>query len=623
MIIYESTKSEFMTSYFNDTIESEIYTAYKEKIGQTSVSEFKSWKGSMQYMGKVLQSDKIPKEASVAIEFKIPLTSKRIDFIITGKDDNGNSNVIIIELKGWETVEKVEEKDGIVKTPLGTGIKETNHPSYQALTYAMLIKDFNEDVQKSNISLYPCSYLYHLDVTVNNNKDILDKIYTCYITESPVFVRGDVEKLQDFISKYIKHGDNKDVLYILENGKISPSKSLQDSISSMLKGNVEFRMIDEQKVVYETAFEKALRSKYDMNKRVLIVEGGPGTGKSVVAINLLANLTKKSLVCQYISKNSAPRNIYSFLLKKEHKKGSVDNMFRGSGSFVSSKKNEFDVLLIDEAHRLNEKSGMFKNLGENQVKEIINASKFSVFFIDEDQRVDISDIGSIEEIKKQAKLVGVEPEIMKLESQFRCNGSNGYLAWLDDILQIRETANSDGFNMNYDIQIVDDPNTLKNLIFEKNKHKNKSRLLAGYCWDWLKESKNNHEIFDININDFHMSWNLGNTQTWAIDEKSVNQIGCIHTSQGLEFDYAGVIIGPDLIYRDGKVITDFTKRAKTDQSIKGLKSMNVKNPLAAKELADRIIKNTYRTLLTRGQKGCYIYCCDKELEKYLKERLKF
>jgi DUF2075 family protein len=212
---------------------------------------------------------------------------------------------------------------------------------------------------------------------------------------------------------------------------------------------------------------------------------------------------------------------------------------------------------------------------------------------------------------------------MKLESQFRCNGSNGYLAWLDDILQIRETANSDGFNMNYDIQIVDDPNTLKNLIFEKNKHKNKSRLLAGYCWDWLKESKNNHEIFDININDFHMSWNLGNTQTWAIDEKSVNQIGCIHTSQGLEFDYAGVIIGPDLIYRDGKVITDFTKRAKTDQSIKGLKSMNVKNPLAAKELADRIIKNTYRTLLTRGQKGCYIYCCDKELEKYLKERLKF
>ena len=118
-----------------------------------------------------------------------------------------------------------------------------------------------------------------------------------------------------------------------------------------------------------------------------------------------------------------------------------------------------------------------------------------------------------------------------------------------------------------------------------------------------------------------MSWNLGNSQTWAIDSESVNEIGCIHTAQGLEFDYVGVIIGDDLRYEKNQIITDVTKRAKTDQSIKGIKTMNVKNPEKAKKIADEIIKNTYRTLMTRGQKGCYIYCTNKNLSKYLKRRL--
>ena len=266
---------------------------------------------------------------------------------------------------------------------------------------------------------------------------------------------------------------------------------------------------------------------------------------------------------------------------------------------------------------------MFQNLGENQIKEIIKASKFSIFFIDESQRVTLKDIGSVEEIQKYIGQANAKSEVMELESQFRCNGSDGYIAWLDDVLDIRKTANNEGFDLDYDIKICDDPNEVRDIIFEKNKINNKARLLAGYCWNWIKDGKNKSDVFDITIPEYNfaMSWNLGNSQTWAIDPNSVNEVGCIHTCQGLEFDYVGVIIGNDLRYENNKIITDVTERAKTDQSIKGIYKMAQKDFNNAMKVADEIIKNTYRTLMTRGQKGCYIYCTDKKLSDYLKKRL--
>lgn len=206
-------------------------------------------------------------------------------------------------------------------------------------------------------------------------------------------------------------------------------------------------------------------------------------------------------------------------------------------------------------------------------------------------------------------------------SQFRCNGSDGYLAWLDDVLEIRDTANTDMKDIDYEIKIVDSPNEVRSLILERNKAANHSRILAGYCWEWLKEGKNNSEVHDICIDDFEMSWNLGNSTTFAIDENSVNEVGCIHTSQGLEFDYVGVIIGDDMRYEDDHIVTDFTKRAKTDQSLKGIKKIYKENPELALSEADEIIKNTYRTLMTRGMKGCYVYCTDKKLAEHLRKCL--
>ena len=622
MIVYEATKQLFIEDVVQDRIEENIDKKFYEKMGyHTSESERKAWNNSLQYMMKVLIDNNIPRNVGIAIEFKIPNTSKRVDFIITGKDGQLKNTAIIVELKQWTEANMVEGKDGIVQTFTGHAVREVAHPSYQAWSYATTIEDYNETVQDKQIGLHPCAYLHnYLEVTPPT---LLSDNYKYYLEKAPAFIKGDVEKLRNFINKYIQYGDDKETLYMIENGKIRPSKSLQDALSNMLNGNEEFIMIDDQKIVYETALDMARKSYEDGHKRVLIVKGGPGTGKSVLAINILVKLTNENMVCSYVTKNAVPRSVYATKLSGDFKKTRINNLFKGSGSFVESTENEFDALIVDEAHRLNAKSGMYQNLGENQIKEIIKASKFSIFFIDEYQKVTLKDIGSIEEIQKYITDANAESTIMELESQFRCNGSDGYIAWLDDVLDIRRTANSNGFDLDYDIKICDTPNEVRDLIFEKNKIKNKARLLAGYCWNWIVDGKNKSNVYDITIPEYNfaMSWNLENNQTWAIDSESINEIGCIHTAQGLEFDYVGVIIGDDLRYEKNQIITDVSKRAKTDQSIKGLKTMSLKNPEKAKIIADEIIKNTYRTLMTRGQKGCYIYCTNKNLSNYLKIRL--
>lgn len=619
MIVYSGMKSDFLAAVEADSIATEIEdNIYNKMHRRAAANEFRSWENSLEYMYKVLNDRGIPEDSGIAIEYNIPQTSKRVDFIISGYDTKKDPNVIIVELKQWDKVEAVQGQDALVETFTGGAMRKVVHPSYQAWSYKAMIEDYNSYVQERNISLHPCVYLHNYR---KSNPDKLEQShYQEYLDEAPIYGRGEVSKLREFIKKVVVYGDKKEILYEIDHGKIKPSKSLQDSIKSLIDGNQEFVMLDDQKVVYEEILLKSLQCMEDKKKRTIIVAGGPGTGKTVVAINLLAKLTQEGQFAQYTSKNSAPRNVYAKKLIG-YKKSSVQNMFKGSGAYTEVEPNMLDTIICDEAHRLNEKSGLFSTDGENQVKEIINSCLCSVFFIDESQRVTLKDIGTVKEIKKWAEELGAEVSEMELVSQFRCNGSDGYLAWIDDTLEIRDTANNDLRDVDYDIRILDTPNEVRELIVERNKVANKARILAGYCWEWIKGAKDKTDVHDIVIDDFSMSWNLDNTQTFAIDPNSVNEIGCIHTSQGLEFDYVGVIIGNDMRYENGHIVTDFSKRAKTDQSLKGIKTLYKANPQKALKEADEIIKNTYRTLMTRGMKGCYIYCTDRKLAEYLKESI--
>ena len=297
----------------------------------------------------------------------------------------------------------------------------------------------------------------------------------------------------------------------------------------------------------------------------------------------------------------------------------ISNLFTGSGAFTETPANTFDALVVDEAHRLTAKSGMFQNLGENQINEVIQSAKFSVFFIDEDQRVTLKDIGHKDEIRRWAKACGAKVAEMALESQFRCNGSDGYLAWVDNTLDIRLTANPTLEGVNYEFHVCSSANELRDRIVEKNKLRNKARLVAGYCWDWTSKKDPSKRDIVIPPENSTATWNLTTDGSlWILMPESVSEVGCIHTCQGLELDYVGVLIGPDFIVRNGLVETDASKRSKMDSSVKGYKSLLRKYPDQAKARAANIIKNTYRTLMTRGQKGCFVYSVDAETNEFLK-----
>ncbi len=600
-------------------ISDKILDSLKKTLGHSvNQSQINAFQNSMMFMHHVLQDSQIPEDSRVAIEYKIPQTAKRVDFILTGKSIDDKSSAIIIELKQWSKA-VMTDMDGVVSTFVGGNTRDVSHPSYQAWSYAALLEDYNEEVQKEKIQLIPCAYLHNYpdDGIINNN------FYQEYIDKAPLFLKTDAIKLREFIKEYIHYGDKKDIMYQIDHGKIRPSKSLADKLASLLQGNQEFIMIDDQKIVYEKAIELAQKADVQ-NKKVYIIEGGPGTGKSVIAINLLVALTNKGLVSQYVTKNAAPRAVYENKLTGTISKTRITNLFSGSGAYTNTEPNLFDTLIVDEAHRLNAKSGLFQNLGENQIMEIIRAAKCSIFFLDEDQKVTLSDIGEKDEIIRYAKQFKAEVHEIQLSSQFRCNGSDAFLAWLDNTLQIRETANETLDKTDYDFRIVDSPTELQELIFEKNKLHNKARLVAGYCWDWASKNSRDETIKDIVLEDgeFAMRWNLTTYGSlWLTDPKSVSEVGCIHTCQGLELDYVGVIIGPDMVARNGEIVTDASKRSKQDASLKGYKRLLQEAPVDGQYKLDKRIKNTYKTLMTRGMKGCYVYFTDKETEAYFKKRL--
>lgn len=614
MIVYSANKTQFLNDVLTNDIEGIVLKNVKQKLNRgVGIAEIKSWAASLVYMDRIMQDQEIPEDCGIAIEYQIPQTGKRIDFIISGQDKNNKDSILLVELKQWSEA-KLTNKDSILETYVGGRIGEHTHPSYQAWSYATLLQGFNEVVYTENIQLHPCAYLHNYieDDVIKN------PFYKEYLDKAPVFLKSDALKLREFIKSHVKYGDRTNILYRIENGKIRPSKMLADSIGKMIKGNQEFIMIDDQKVVYENALSLAKKSSAE-NKQVLIVQGGPGTGKSVVAINLLVELTKIGLLSHYVSKNAAPRAVYESRLTGSIKPTIIRNLFKGSGAFIGTTENEFDALIIDEAHRLNKHSGLFGNLGDNQIKEIISSSKFCIFFIDEDQRVTLKDIGQKSEIELWAHKLGASVTEMELNSQFRCNGSDGYLAWLDDVLQIKETANTDFKDFDYEFKVVDNPAELRDIIFEKNEINNRARLVAGYCWKW--PSKKDSTKYDIEFPefDFKMKWNLTEDgSTWIISPKSVNEIGCIHTCQGLEVDYVGVIVGEDFVVRNGKVITDASKRASSDKSVHGYKKQLLENPTETLKMIDLVIKNTYRTLMTRGMKGCYVYFVDEETRNYFK-----
>ena len=615
MIIYNKTLKDFRNDVTLNMMQSILLDALREKgLSGGSQSEINSWNNSLHFMKDVLEDDYFSKECQVAIEYNIPQTSKRVDFMIMG--NNGEADhVVIVELKQWAKVEKVDDAcDHSIMSDLKAH-EPVAHPSYQAYSYKCLILDYCDDKNVNDKTIRPCAYLHNLGEKYR--PIIEDKVYHEWTEEAPVFLQQDVLKMRNFIKQYINlKAEDGSLLYKIEEGRLKPTKSLQDALDSMLCGNEEFHMIDEQAVAYDKIMRAIKESQKDDKKHVIIITGGPGTGKSVLAINVLARcIIDLGLNASYITKNMAPRKCYAQLLAKGNAKKIIklQKAIQSPWCLPKIPNNGLPVGIYDETHRMQKKpGGRMPYPGDDMLDDAIKAAKVSVFFIDDDQRITTKDIYDVDAIIERAhnnKAILHKP--YELVSQFRCDGSDGYISFLDNLLGIKETANTT-FENTLDVEVFDDPNQMREALRERNKVNNKARMIAGYCYDWnVKFKRGPYDI--ILPHGFKAKWNLQNDDHWAVNPDSFEEVGCIHTCQGMEFEYVGVFIGKDLLYRNGRVETDKLAISKDDRT-SGIRT-------APDELADQLIRRTYKVLLTRGLKGCYIYCEDEALRNYLKETL--
>lgn len=620
MIVYNASKGQFVQDVRTNVIATKILDLIRQKgLNAGQDREFASWHNSMKFMRDIVDDREIDDDVQIAIEYNIPQTSKRVDFIIIGANAKGRDNIVIVELKQWTKAEVVDDDMHFcVRTYVANDNRIVCHPSYQAYSYSRFLGNYSQVIHNNDIRLVPCAYLHNYQSAYK--QALSAEIYKDWYTSAPFFIMDEVQPFIDFIKKFVtKKSSSGDLLYLIDHGRIKPTKSLQDALSTMVKGTPVFDLLDEQAVCFDMCVRTMLQCLKDNKKRTILIQGGPGTGKSVLAVNLLMHYILCNCNAAYVTKNSAPRQAFLSILSnnKAQNFADINQLFRSPFGLSQVPANSYDCLIVDEAHRLVKKMYGDWN-GENQVKECINASLLTIFMLDEDQAVTTKDIGSTHEIIKWCKVLGsniIMREETKLVSQFRCNGSNAYIQFIDNLLQRgKETVRVQLSELNYDFRIFDDACQMREALREKNELNNKARMVAGYCYDWNVK----HHRGDVDISlpgGFQAKWNLENDKIWAINPKSFEEVGCIHTAQGLEFDYVGVLIGKDMKYDEitGCVLTDKTAISRDDKS-SGIRG-------ASDDEAHRLILNTYKTLLTRGQKGCFVYCEDEGLRTYFKKIL--
>lgn len=620
MIVYNDIKRQFVNDVKDNSIADKILDAIKMRgLNAGHEKEYSSWQNSMQFMRNIVDDTEIDDEVRICIEYNIPLTSKRVDFIIAGADNSGKDNIVIVELKQWQKAEVVaDDMHYCVRTFVANTDRIVCHPSYQAYSYSCFLRNYSQSLTDDNINLIPCAYLHNYQPEYRQT--LSNPIYQEWTSLAPFFIKNEVGSFSDFVKKYITKKSSKgDLLYLIDHGRLRPTKALQDSLASMVKGNKEFMLLDEQAVCFDMCLKTMNQCLKDKKKRTIIIQGGPGTGKSVLAVNLLMEYISQSLNASYVTKNSAPREAFLRILTQGRamRLAEIKQLFRSPFGLAQCPKNAYDCLIVDEAHRLVKRMNMDKG-GKNQVKECIAASLLTIFLLDEDQAVTTKDIGSIDEVSYWCKELGsrlIITDETKLISQFRCNGSDAYIQFIDEILQRHEESIAvDLSELNFDFKVFDNPNEMRGALRVKNQENNKTRMVAGYCYDW--NVKHRRGEWDVMLEDnFQAKWNLENDKVWAINPDSFEEIGCIHTAQGLEFDYVGVFIGKDLTYNPAtRLIETHREAISNDDNSSGIRS-------ASPAKAHQLILNTYKTLLTRGQKGCYVYCEDSELRKYIRSFL--
>jgi len=427
--------------------------------------------------------------------------------------------------------------------------------------------------------------------------------------------------LASYLQTKVVNGDGSEIVHAIKKGGYKPSKKLLDHVSEVIRGKSEYILIDDQLIVYDRVLRVVDQAVQHKNKTTIIVKGGPGTGKSVIALNLLGVLSGRGFNTHYVTGSRAFTTTIREIVGSR-----AAQQIKYFNSYGQASQNDLDVMLCDEAHRIRETSNSrftpsAKRSNKPQIQELLKAARTAVFFVDDDQVVRPGEIGSSDYIRATAETLGCGLYEYELKAQFRCAGSDAFVNWVNNTLQIRRTANIlwSG-DERFEFEIFDSPQKLEAKIREKVAAKYTARMTAGFCWEWSKPKPDGTLVDDVSVGEYKRPWNAKSQaghlapqvppeSLWAYDPRGIDEIGCIYTAQGFEFDYVGVIFGKDLIYdmRHGEWRGDQAQSCDTVVCRSGADFL--KN-----------VKNTYRVLLTRGMKGCYVHFLDKATEYFFRSR---
>lgn len=680
-------------------------------------SEKTSWAENYDALSILFSKSNLPDDVVVAFEYRAPIGG-RVDCMLFGKGKDDKNNVVLFELKGWKDA-KLSYNNSLIETFTGGRLQDVEHPSVQAGNYSQQFTDYIELLNSEEYRLTGLAYCYNYTKSDENDALFHSNFETarnsCFL-----YTNEDKDKLAHLLSSLLNKGEGSNIYDDISSWHISPTRKLIESAADIIIDQDNFRLFGEQSVAFKK-FEKILKDSLEKNeKSVIVIKGGPGTGKTVIALKMLSFAAKLGKTPMFATRSTALRDQLQNALKKAGANNLISDIYniRPSRYYES----ELDILLVDEAHRVAEKhnadkTGRLEVVVEHegvgnpycplsQISSLIYCSKVTVFFIDDHQAVKSSEIGMSDKIIEKAKNYKEEIEhdivlfkeqqkkkkeifdkitreleaidnslnditnvsscerakisdkletlkreqnwnnclqnikvkykkeinisTLELKTQVRCAGGDKFIAWLDDVLYKNTNSISYLYENDFNLKFFDNPNDLYTHIKRLNDPTKNitARLCAGWCWKWKQETTepNGDLLHEIQIPEYNFSipWETlksgrkatgdfkeqyaPDTNSWASHPMGINQVGCIHTAQGFEFDYVGVIIGPDLVYDEKndclKCIPEENKEGEIPK----------RNP----QISNILIRNIYRVLMSRGKYGCYIYCCDPKVADYFK-----
>jgi uncharacterized protein len=587
-------------------------------------SEVKSWRKSLPALADVLRgTPKSVQECLVYLEYGMPSSSSRADAVIAGLDPNGYRCAVVIELKQWDASSVIVDRE-----LLKVGGKIQPHPSDQALGYREYLEDLSEAFADTYKTIRSGSYLHN---ALSHSLGQLTQYPFAKLTEiSPLFAADQKDQMAEWISDVLVQRPDSNYVVDLDSGTLKVSKNLFTTVARAVKEEPAWTLLDEQRAVYKQILD--LVNNDDGEAHLVLVTGGPGTGKSVIAMQLMGELSRRGVPTAHVTNSRSFTTVMQSLIQRRRDPlwgtRAVQGLFRLSHSWVK-RKDRFDVVLCDEAHRFRRSTTLFPYLVSNrpQAEEILEYARIMVAFIDDKQRLRKAEEGTVDYFRRCATQVGVQPKNIhgpiELTAQFRAAGNSDFVKVLDKALY--EEIPTGFSHRNFALQVHDSVEDLEAYLQDKIDGGYSARLLAGFCWEWSDPNYDGTLVHDVQVGHWSRPWNrkAGN-RTYPPDQhpyaqwanrvnNQLTEVGCIYSVQGFEFDYIGVVWGLDLVWRGDRWVAQPEKSFDPEMR-------RGKKPIS-EQIALPLLKNAYRVLCSRAMRGCSIFCLDEETAEYLRQAL--